>query len=270
VTAPPVDTNAYFERALQSDLPWSWQLLPNGLMYKNYLASNREPRFGSQLVHERNLGWVWDATLGGHVGLVRLGTDNDFWPQGWQVDVEGAAFPRLDNNRNVVSNDYRFGIPLTTRRGAWEAKFGYYHFCAHLADEFMLSNPGSRRLNYTKDSIVLGIATYLSPSLRLYSEVNYGFYVEDGAKPWEFQVGADFSPAEPTGVWGAPFFAVNGHLRQENDFGGNVCLQTGWQWRGRSGHLFRAGMQYFNGMSEQGEFFDRFEEQIGIGAWYDY
>ena len=50
----------------------------------------------SQWVYIRDLGWLWDATLGGRVGLLRYGTDNDFWPQGWQLDVEGAAFPRLD------------------------------------------------------------------------------------------------------------------------------------------------------------------------------
>ena len=62
-------------------------------MYKSYLAGNREPRFGAQFVNERSGGGVWDSTLGARVGLLRFGTDNDFWPQGWQLDVEGAAFP---------------------------------------------------------------------------------------------------------------------------------------------------------------------------------
>ena len=30
------------------------------------------------------------------------------------------------------------------------------------------------------------------------------------------------------------------------------------------------GMQYFNGMSDQGQFYKTFEEQIGFGLWYDY
>ena len=29
-------------------------------------------------------------------------------------------------------------------------------------------------------------------------------------------------------------------------------------------------MQYFNGMSEQCQFFNTFEEQIGVGLWYDF
>jgi hypothetical protein len=270
-TSPdPLDANAYIERSFASQETWSWQVLPTGLMYKSYLAGNREPRLGSQWVHERDQGWLWDGTIGGRVGLLRFGTNNDFWPQGWQLDTEAAAFPRLDERRDVVSTDFRIGAPLTTRQGPWEAKIGYVHFCSHLVDEFLLKNPGYSRINYVRDSVVTGLALYLNPSLRLYSEAGYSFAVDDGAEPWEFQFGADFSSTEPTGGWGAPFVAINGHLRQENDFGGNLTLQTGWQWRGRTGHLFRLGMQYFNGMSEQAQFYDRFEEQLGAGLWYDF
>ena len=37
---------------------------------------------------------------------------------------------------------------------------------------------------------------------------------------------------------------LNSHLREEVDFGGNVVVQAGWQWRGRGpGHLIRIGME---------------------------
>jgi hypothetical protein len=271
-SSQPLDVNAYVERSLASDEPWTWQILPTGLMYKSYLAGGREPRFASQWVSLRDLGWRWDATLGGRVGLLRYGTDNDFWPQGWQLDLEGAAFPRLDleHLRDLDTVDFRVGIPLTTRQGPWEFKFGYYHLSSHLGDEYMLRNEGCPRINYVRESLVSGLAVYLNPSMRVYSEVGYAFYVDGGAEPWEFQFGLDASPAEPTGWRGAPFFAINAHLRQENDFSGNLTVQTGWQWRGRTGHLCRIGMQYFNGMSDQYQFFDRFEEQLGVGLWYDY
>lgn len=264
--------NGYVERQLVGNEPWTWQILPNGLMYKSYLAGNRESRLGSQFIHERTIGWRWDATLGARVGLLRYGTDNDFWPQGWQLDVEGAAFPRLDLDhlRDMDCVDFRAGIPLTTRQGPWEFKFGYYHYCSHIGDEYILRYPAFERVNYVRESLVLGTAVYLNPSLRLYSEAGCAFYVDGGAKPWEFQFGADLSPPEPTGARGAPFFAVNGHLREECDFGGSVTIQTGWQWRGTSGHLLRVGMQYFNGLSDQAQFYRTFEEQIGIGLWYDF
>jgi hypothetical protein len=266
------ETNAQIEQALMADAPWTWQILPTGLMYKSYLAGGREPRFASQWVHLRDHGWLWDATLGGRAGLIRYGTENDLWPQGWQLDIEGAAFPRMDleNHRDLICSDYRVGVPLTTRQGCWEAKFGYYHLSSHIGDEYLASHPGFPRINYVRDSLVLGTAFYFSPNLRLYGEAGWAFNIDGGARPWEFQCGADLSPAEPTGGWGAPFFAINGHFREENDFGGNMTVQTGWQWRGRSGHLCRIGMQYFNGLSDQYQFYKTFEEQIGVGLWYDF
>ncbi len=268
----PFDNGSYMDRSLTNDETLSWQLLPTGLMYRSYLAGGREPRIATQWVHLRNLGWRWDATIGGRVGLLRYGTDNDVWPQGWQLDVEAAAFPRLDleHLRDLDAVDFRAGVPFTTRQGPFEAKFGYYHLSSHLGDEFMQRFPDYPRINYVRESLILGMAVYLNPALRLYSEVGYAVYVDGGAEPWEFQFGAELSSTEPSGGAGAPFFAVNGHLRQENDFGGNVALQTGWQWRGRSGHLLRIGLQYFNGMSDEYQFYNVFEEQLGVGLWYDY
>jgi hypothetical protein len=68
-----------------------------------------------------------------------------------------------------------------------------------------------------------------------------------------------------------PFFAVNGYLREEVRFGGNFVVQTGLQWRSAfNGGRFRMGVEYYNGKSRQFEFFNRFEQQIGGGLWYDY
>ena len=266
----PPNPNSYGERNLNGDDVWSWQILPTGLMYPAYLAGNREARLGSEMVYIHHLGTVLDSTIGGRVGLLRYGTDTALLPEGWQLDVEAAAFPRLDSNRNLVECDYQFGVPLTTRQGPFEMKFGYLHYCSHIGDLFLLDNPGFDRINYVRDSIIWGLALYLTPDVRLYSEANWAFHNDGGSEPWRFQFGADFSSLEPTGPWGAPFFAVNGLLRQENNFSGNVTLQTGWQWRGQSGHLLRLGLQYFNGMSDEMQFFNRFEQQIGGGLWYDF
>jgi hypothetical protein len=250
--------------------PWTWQVLPEGLMYKSYLAGPKESRLASAWVHEQHLGWLWDVTLGARAGLLRYGTQDALWPEGWELDVEGAAFPRLDADRNLVSADYRVGVPLTARMGPWEGKFGYYHISSHLADEFMLGTGDFARLNYVRDGLLLGLAFRPTPNWRLYGETGWAFHTDGGAQPWEFQFGAEYSLAQPTGVRGSPFVAVNGLLRQDVDFGGSFTGQAGWQWRGTSGRLARIGAQYFNGMSEQRQFFNKFEEQIGVGLWYDF
>lgn len=253
---------------------WCWQLMPGGLMYRSYLAGTREPRLGSQIVHISGHGWVWDATAGARVGLIRFGTPDDGWPEGWQLDVEGAAFPRMDmeSHQDMVAADFRAGIPLTYRRGPWETKFGYYHLSSHLGDEYLISHPETMatRDNYDRETLIAGVGFRPVPAIRLYGETGYAFSRSGLTRPWEFQCGVEYSPIEPIGHSGAPFLAVNGHLRQENDFGGNLVVQTGWQWRGRTGQLLRTGVQYFNGKSDQCQFVQDSEQQIGWGLWYDF
>lgn len=251
---------------------WTWQLLPDSLLYKSYLAGGKEPRMGSQWVYLRDYGWLWDVTLGARAGILRYGNTDDIWPEGWQLDIEGAAFPRLDTEhaRDLVSADFRFGVPLTVRRGHWEMKFGYYHLSSHLGDEYLLSHPSEVRKNYVRDSLVLGVGLRPFPNWRVYYETGYSFLIDGGAQPWELQFGAEYSPVEPSTVLGAPFAATNVHLRQENHFSGNVVVQAGWQWRGATGHLLRIGANYLNGMSDQYQFYNRPEDQLGVGLWYDF
>ena len=263
--------STYPERTLTSNEPWTWQVAPTGLLYQPDLASGTECRLATKWDYVRGQGWFWDPVAGGRAGLLRYGTEDDAWPQGWQLDIAGAAFPRLDSARNMVATDFRIAVPLTMRQGPWEFKFGYTHLSSHIGDLYLINNPGFVRINYVRDSLAMGLAVYLNPDVRLYAESGWAFHDDGGAQQWEFQFGLDLSPSQPTtNIWGAPFFALNGHLRQENDFGGNFTAQTGVQWRGRTGHLLRLGAQYFNGMSEFGQFYNRFEEQIGVGLWYDF
>ncbi len=273
---PRTDSPAYppaFHVAPAAE-PWTLQVMPEGLIYQSYLAGVREPRFASRWSTDRHLGQVWDATLGGRLGLLRYGTEGAVRPEGWQVDIEGAVLTRLDPiaySTPLLSADFRVGLPITWAREQWQLKTGYYHVSAHLGDEYMELNPDAPRINYVRDAIVLGVGYFWTERLRLYGETAAALGTDGGAKPWEFQFGADWAPAHDTGLRGAPFAAINGHVREEVDFGGNLVIQAGWAWRrAPGGSLFRIGAEYFNGMSEQYQYYDRFEHRIGGGLWADF
>ncbi len=252
--------------------PWHWQLMPDGLTFPAYLASGRESRMGSVWSYEKDHGWLWDVALGGHVGIVRFGDDDPHLPHGWQIDIEGAAFPRLDleSQRQMVSTDFRVGVPLSLRQGCFEAKLGYYHLSSHLGDDIILTPPGRLPINYVRDAIVLAFGLRVVENMRAYAEAGYAFHRDGGSEPWEFQFGVDWSRVRPDTFFGSPFFAVNGRIREEVDFGGNVTAQTGWQWRGEGGNLLRLGVHYFNGQTDAYQFFSEHEEQYGLGLWYDF
>jgi hypothetical protein len=283
VLVPPVaglaEEEAHMAASVFADQPYPdpcdsfcWQILPEGLMYPAYLAGARESRFASQWVYEKDKGWLWDVALGGRAGMLRFGTNDSWLPEGVQVDIEGAAFPRLnlEQCRRLDSVDFRFGIPLTARRGPWEGKLAYYHLSSHLGDEFFLDEPDRVPINYIRDVLVLALALRPHTDLRLYAEAGWAFLTDGGSRPWEFQFGAEYSPVEPSGLLGAPFFAVNSRIREAVDFGGNLTVQAGVQWRGQTGQLFRTGFHYFNGKTHQYQFYREHEEQIGLGLWYDF
>ena len=262
--------------------PWRWQLMPNNLIYTSYLAGPKEPRFATVWYDDTAAdpldpsvanGWLWDSTLGGRVSILRYGSDRVLHPQGFEVQLEGAAFVRLDpgDDRDLRSADYRFGIPIVYGVGRWQTKLAYYHNSAHLGDEAMLKHPNFPLVNYVRDVIVWGNSWYAFDWMRLYGEVGWSFFNSGGSQPWEFQFGTELIQARATGPHGAPFLAVNGMSRQELDWGGNVCVQTGWAWRGdQSEKLFRIGFEYLYGSDPQYEFTFYNQNRAGIGMWYDY
>jgi hypothetical protein len=215
----------------------------------------------------------WDAALGGRVGLLRYGNGDPLWGQGWQLDFEGAALPRLtlDTQRDLDSVDFRAGIPLTYGWREWQFKVGYYHLSSHMGDEYAIRNNAlDDRINYVRDAMVGGVSYYPNPMLRLYGEAAYAFNATGGSEPWEFQFGFELAKAGPTGADGSPFLAANLQMREEHDFGGALNTQAGWMWRSQTGRVLRIGAQYYNGKSSQYQFFDDSEQQIGGGVWYDF
>jgi Protein of unknown function (DUF1207) len=258
---------------LPDENDWSWRWLPTGLIYHSYMAGEHEPRMALFTFSNLEGRSLWDATLGGRVGMLQYGNGDPVDPVGYQLDFYGAATPRLDadHQQDLESVDYVFGFPITFGDRQWQWKFGYAHLSSHLGDELAIRVPSTlaNRINYVRDALVLGTSYYITPSWRVYGETGWAFNASGGAKPWEGQFGTELAHAGPTDGW-TPFLAVNGRVRQENNFSGDVTLQCGWLQRGILDQTLRFGAQYYDGKSSQFEFFNRFEQQIGVGIWYDY
>lgn len=256
------------------DEEWTWSVMPGGLMYKSYIAGEREPRLSTAFVQEVHGQMLWDSALGGRGGLLRFGNQSAVNPEGFQLDVEGAAFVRLlpEDERDVNAVDFRAGVPLTYREGPFQAKLGYYHISSHLGDEFLLKHPGFNRINYVRDALVAGVGYFPHPWIRTYFEVGWAvIFTSGGAKPWEVQTGFEVDSRRPTGLRGEPFFAMNIHLREEVNWGGSLNVLAGWQWRGqKTDHVFRFGLQFYNGKNAQYSLLQDNQQLIGLGVRYDY
>ncbi len=256
---------------------WGWTVLPKDILYQSYLGGPREPRFGQAILYQKGTGAIWSLEAGGRAGVLRYGSGPGQPLEGWQLDIWGAAFPRLNMNEmgDLEAADFRVGVPITWRKGPVQMKFEWSHLSSHAGDEYMIRNPGFVRINYLRDSFLLGGGYFVTPDLRLYADAEYAYNTDGGSKPWHFQFGFDYSPVAVSDCYRVlrpqPFFAVASNIRQEVNYSGGINVVAGLQWRSdESTSLFRIGLQYYQGQSLQYEFLGDYEELIGFGMWYDF
>ena len=111
----------------------------------------------------------------------------------------------------------------------YQTKFGFYHVSSHMGDEYLI-NTGpaaiANRINYVTNSIVWGNSYQWNEAIRTYIDAAWAFNFDGGARPWQFQFGAEYSPMCATGFRGSPFVAANGHILQALNWGGNIVLQV--------------------------------------------
>ncbi len=252
-----------------------WQILPQGLLYKAYLAGEKEPRMQFLSMYDtKSKRQVWDAVLGGRVGLLRKSNPMNPQADAFQLDLEGAVFARVlpeEPSSMLEGSDYRVGLYGTWRTGRTSYRAGYYHISSHVGDEYLIANPTFNRINYVRDSLLAGVSRDVTDIVRVYTELGVAVGMEGGAKPLELQLGTEYAPKPQTPATGAPFFAVNGHWRQDLDTSTSVNVVSGWGWQGvETKRRLRLGLNYYNGPSLQYEFFDRWENLVGAGIWMDY
>jgi len=270
---PPQSQYQQYRQCTPSD-GFRLQLAPAGLMYKTYLAGEKEPRISSAWLAPRQGNVVWENTLGGRVGVLRYGNTNPLRPQGFQFDLEGAVMARVDpqaDSAPLIASDYRIGLLGTWRYDDTAVKAGYYHLSSHAGDEFLINNPGFARINYVRDSLIVGLTEYFADDdWSVYGEFAYAFNAEDGAEPIELQYGIQYAPMV-TGWPGTPYAAINGHTREDFGWITSVNVMAGWLWRSKwTNRTLRVGMQYYDGPSMQWEFANTNESLLGGGIWFDY
>ncbi|MCM2372575.1 DUF1207 domain-containing protein [Aporhodopirellula aestuarii] len=251
----------------------SLHLLPDGLLWRSYLAGPHEPRISTVVFRDQKDDVFWDATLGGRVGLLRYGTAGAVKPQGWQWDLEGAVMTRLDilHAEDVESMDYRFGTELTAAEGPWAIKLGYFHISSHVGDEYLIRNPTFQRVNYVTESLIVGGSFQSSATFRFYGEIADAFRASGGAARYQFQTGLEYTPVARSLLVGAPFAAANFNFREAMDYDVATTIQLGWSFQSlESGRRIRFGIQYGDGPTSQYEFLGRSEEYLGGGVWFDY
>lgn len=279
---PPQDARVHEE---PGDPPppgssWVFAVAPAELFYPGYVADPRRPTFGLTWINvrESDTGAASDKLvgirMGARFGLVSLHESDD--PEsGFQIAGDVGFLSQFDreNSEDNLGWDGIYGFHLAWRANPTLAlRVGMAHDSSHVGDEF-IENTGRKRIEYTREEVLAGLRCSPVRSWNGYLEYGHAYDLrnEDLMEEGRVQAGFEFEPA-PT-WWKqrlGPFAALDVSSYEEDDWEENWTLQAGIvHHRAGSGTPWRLGVEYYDGRSTIGEFFQDRERHLAWGLWLD-
>jgi hypothetical protein len=213
--------------------------------------------------------------LGDNLGLVRWG--GPLPGEGVQLDIVGSIFAQfaLDAPSNdLINADYIFGVPVTFRRRGFSTRVRLYHQSSHLGDEFLL-RADTRRQNLSFESLELLLSQEVGP-LRVYAGGERIFNRKaDALAAYLFHGGLEvrsgrsglFQAVGAVDIKGTELTA--GLQEWSRAISGRVGLEAlRWGADGHPGRLIMLMLEFYDGPSPYGQFFQDDISYLGVGLHF--
>jgi hypothetical protein len=253
---------------------WIW--LPGRALFRPLVADPRWPRFGVAYQHyfgDRELQDVAAVSFGEALPIVRYNPDyGGAWELGLQAGVF-AIFDLASDSFDLINADYLAAIPVTYAIGNFAALLRIFHQSSHLGDESLLRNR-VKRINLSYEALDLLLSYELKHGFRVYGGGSYLYRVDPSdIRPWRLQAGLEYiGPSFANRLAIRPVAAVDVRIDEEGDWRTNVAPSVGLQFesfrsRGRNLQIL---LQYFNGRSPNGQFYERSVEYVGVGGQFHF
>jgi hypothetical protein len=245
--------------------------LPGGNLFEPLIADPRWPHFSvayQNYLGDQELKNVASVTFGESIALYRNRAPfGGLWEVGFQAgvfsifDLDGPSF-------DLINTDFAGGITASYRVKDFSTFFRIFHQSSHLGDEFLLRNP-INRLNLSFEGADLKLSYKFFDWLRLYAGGNNLFDRDPSAlKPWVAQAGIELQ--SPWRFWADSTRLIAAadlqHL-QEHNWSTEISVRSGLQFERPQNFMRKIQLllEYYNGHSPNGQFFDRKIEYIGTG-----
>jgi len=250
-------------------------LFPHEGIYPVYIADPLRPTFNAQYQGYSHSTITetgktrFDLKLGANLPVYQT----EIFHQTWQWTLIGGFHGQFDIEHSLdnVGWDGIYGFNLTTRQNphlSW--RMGFKHISAHIGDE-LIERTGRTRIAYTRQEIRLGMAWTPEDRTMLYSEAGYayGLLNEILQRPWRLQLGAQYQrPVTYRRMQLNWYSAIDLSSYQENNWNINTAIQIGLG-AASGNHHWRLGLEFYNGRSQLGEFFQDKERYAALGLWFD-
>ncbi len=251
---------------------------PTEHIYPAYLADPYEPRFQLQLQSYVESGIPdtgssrWDL-MGGSSFILYEKKNTDNARYGWQLVFLAGLRAQFDNgnNQDSVAWEGIYGLQGEFRyNNAFAWRFGTKHYSSHVGDEY-IERTGRTRIQYTREEWRAGIAWTVNEHYTIYSDIAYASSLrnKDLQDYGRAQIGLQY---EKPGVFMSGkvgwYSALDISAYEENSWDKNITLQLGFNMQVRD-RRWRLGLEYYDGRSQYGEFFQNKETYASIGLWMD-
>ncbi len=238
------------------------RIFPNGASLPRTRAGPLEPTLAARLVlpfrSPTQFGKVveGETAIGASVPVVRLYGDADrgLLVLGAEAGVV-ARFNLQTPDRDLISSDWVFALPVIYRRGHHWLRARYYHTSAHLGDEYM-QRFGVDRVPYSRDAVELLGYWRAVPSLGLYAGGRWSFRV-DPPEHRRTAVRAGVELEDPSSDPLRIFLAADVELDQHADWRPRLDARLGvWLTHATARPSARIEVGIVTGPPYQGQFAD--------------
>ena len=219
---------------------------------------------------------IGSVGLGDSFGLVRWGGPSA--GEGLQLDIVGSIFAQFAlgaPSNDLINADYIIGVPVTFRRSGFSTRVKLYHQSSHLGDEYLLRADDIERENLSFESVEVVVSQEIGP-LRAYGGGERIFRREPGALadrlfhggfelrtrragPGQFVAALDLKATERTTERRAWSRAFSGRVGLE-------ALRSAPG--GHPGRLITLMLEFYDGPSPYGQFFQDDISYVGIGLHF--
>lgn len=252
----------------------SVEFFPLHQLYPAYLANPLRSTFSFQtLFYDKstivNSGLHrFDLKLGGRLGIYRKTTAQ----RQWQITLEGGFHGLFDRNHSEdnIGWDGIYAISfdvLESEQFAW--RVGLHHISSHIGDE-IIQRTGRTRINYTRQEARAGMSWFHSPLWQSYAEIGWAYDLNNTQlqKRLRAEVGIQYEKLRDVFKGFGLYSAVDISSYEESSWNINTSFQLGLV-SANNERRWRFGIEYYDGRSQLGEFFQDKERYLGIGLWID-
>lgn len=265
---PPEEPGPVSKAATPTTAGW----LPKAVLFDPLIADPRWPHFSGTIQFYQD-----DEELG-TVGAPNFGAALPFYgwramSVDWQVGLHAGVFSIFDLNADssdLVNSDFLGGLPISARYGPLSAQFRIFHQSSHLGDEFLLRNRVSR-INLSYEAVDLRLSLKPFDWLRIYGGGGAIIRSEPNLDPWTAQAGLEVTSPDPVlHRLLYPIAALDVQSSEEAgwdiDYSARAGIELRSEWLGS--RRLQLLMEYFNGNSPNGQFFERDIEYFGPGLHF--